>query len=383
MLDVASLAQFDFFQHFRPYAGTSGNYRIISNVVILDHEVLLNDYSDFHEGDFVITNLLYGKDHPELIQSSFMTLMEKGVSAIAIKSIFYDTLPGEIMTMADQYQVPVFFFNHIYIEDVLLTIMDDLRNSSNASYYEKLVDRMRRVDHDEAIQLFLEESKIPSSASLFTIYLSYKAPMDEITLQRNFNQILHQKNRQPNGEHTLLIKYKKGFLLLIYSNDEAQLKKYLTDWKFHLADLGLSPKDYHVGIMDTLLNARQLDLGILRCLYANELAIVQNQETFYSGMGLNHLFLGARDAAYTHAYLSELETAIRNQESKDTTHLMDTLRSSVKHHFHMEKISQELFTHPNTIRYRLGKIKAILNCQDDLEFQILATMMMGIGNSKP
>lgn len=65
MLDVASLEKFDFLNNFVLAAGHNGLSRTISNVVILDHEGIDGDFSDFHEGDFVITNLLFAKTLPK------------------------------------------------------------------------------------------------------------------------------------------------------------------------------------------------------------------------------------------------------------------------------------------------------------------------------
>lgn len=64
MLDVASLKKFDFLKNFSLVAGENGLYRNISNVVILDYEGIDGDFSDFHEGDFIITNLLFCTKSP-------------------------------------------------------------------------------------------------------------------------------------------------------------------------------------------------------------------------------------------------------------------------------------------------------------------------------
>ena len=140
MLDVASLEKFDFWDHFTLISGASGVYRNISNVGILDYEGIEGDFSGFHEGDFVITNLLFAKNDPGKIYPAFLSLIEKGVSAFAIKTVNYSDLPDEVMALTEQRQVPVFLFHDIYIEDVILNITDHLRSLGNYSYYEELID---------------------------------------------------------------------------------------------------------------------------------------------------------------------------------------------------------------------------------------------------
>lgn len=62
MLDVASLEKFELLNKLRLVSGANGLYRNITNVVILDYEGIEGDFSGFHEGDFVITNLLFAKN---------------------------------------------------------------------------------------------------------------------------------------------------------------------------------------------------------------------------------------------------------------------------------------------------------------------------------
>ena len=88
MLDVASLEKFDFLKNLVLVAGSKGLYRNISNVVILDYEGIEGDFSGFHEGDFVITNLLFAKNDVSKIYPAFEALIEIGVSALPSKRYF-------------------------------------------------------------------------------------------------------------------------------------------------------------------------------------------------------------------------------------------------------------------------------------------------------
>ena len=71
MLDVASLEKFELLNKLRLVSGANGLYRNITNVVILDYEGIEGDFSGFHEGDFVITNLLFAKNDISKIYPAF------------------------------------------------------------------------------------------------------------------------------------------------------------------------------------------------------------------------------------------------------------------------------------------------------------------------
>ena len=42
--------------------------------------------------------------------------------------------------------------------------------------------------------------------------------------------------------------------------------------------------------------------------------------------------------------------------------------------FDIDKTAVALFQHPNTIRYRINKLKELMSVNSDLEFQVLASL---------
>ena len=215
MLDVASLQQFDFFSNFTLYAGSSGLYRTISNVVVLDYEGLGEDFCDFHEGDFVITNLLYAREHPDKIYSSFSKLIDIGVSAIAIKTIFFQELPQSVIDLADEREVPILFFSSIYIEDVILNITDYLRSSTNYNYYESLIDSVLHKSEDTtSLNELMSDIVSEQYQQLSCMYISYKGSIDNFSMQRNLNKMQLHKNNLSYSNDIFFFKYKKRILFL-------------------------------------------------------------------------------------------------------------------------------------------------------------------------
>ena len=54
--------------------------------------------------------------------------------------------------------------------------------------------------------------------------------------------------------------------------------------------------------------------------------------------------------------------------------LSDTLHKLVANDFDIDKTAVALFQHPNTIRYRINKLKELMSVNSDLEFQVLASL---------
>lgn len=100
-IKISELLQQPTFSSFRIVAGVNGLNRNVSKVNILDFEY--DDLQDseserfnlFEKETFVLTSLLFAKDHPELILESVKLLIRDGASALAIKEIYYHDLPSD------------------------------------------------------------------------------------------------------------------------------------------------------------------------------------------------------------------------------------------------------------------------------------------------
>lgn len=377
MLDVASLQQFDFFSNFTLYAGENGLTNIISNVVVLDYEGLEENFFDFHEGDFVLTNLLYAKETPDKIYTSFSRLMTKKISAIAIKSIFYKELPENVRKLANEQNVPIFFFHSIYIEDVILNITDYLRSFANYNYYENLIDSLiHSTDHAATINEMLENIVSIKHEFVSAMYISYKKKMDDFSIQRNINALQLTKKNLNYTKNIFFIKYKKGFLFLYFSIKKFPSSVICQNWDSLLLDLHINRASFHIGIDDQSLSIKKTELSIQRAIYSNfvckkeDLAIQK-----YSGLHLYNLILPFSENVYVVEYLNSIMNLIRKKES-NKEFLVDTLYSYVNNNFRIDKTAAVLFQHPNTIRYRISKLKTIVGIENEFEFQVTATLIV-------
>lgn len=374
MPDVASLQQFDFFSNFTLYAGAKGIHRTISNVVILDHEGFDGNYTDFHEGDFVITNLLYAKDNPELIFPSFAKLLSIGVSAIAIKSIYYHELPKQVVALAEAHSLPIFFFDSVYIEDVILNIVDYLRSSEKNSYLENLVDSILYADPPLTVIKQLLSHCCPDNRHyVSSLYLTNPSPMAKTSIQRGSIE----KQFFDTTDIFFLI-YKKGILMLYFSQEIRSSTEIMQKWQSVLNGLRLHSAGSQIGVDDEMLPIRQIDITIRRSIYTNRCCAQDKQsKAVYSSVHLRTLMLSLSENRYAHAYLIDLCEEIRSYDRKQNIHLMETLYAYAACLFHIDKTAKKLDQHPNTIRYRLNKIKSILRCTNDFEFQMIVGLITG------
>lgn len=391
MLDVSYLQNSDFFDNFHLVAGENGLHRTVSNVVILDFEGIAEQYIGFGQGDFVITNLMFAKNHPERIYRSFSSLIQIGVSAFAIKTVIFTELPPEVLSLCNAHNIPVFLFQDIFIEDVILNITDHLRASTDLHYFENLILQfLQKTDASSAILEFLTALNVPHrQGAVSSMYLQYRNKIDDFTLWRTINALQMQLEQLHRKHNIYIMRYKNGLLFLeIYPPfapipDDLQRR-----YQDLLLQLRLSKDRYYIGINDSALPLDKLDIAILRCLYAcqygNHISQVKQSSLpgIYHELGLSNLLYVLSDNAYTTEYLKELLPKIdpdfHTLSDLQQDPIFCTIHCYVENQFDIERTAKVLFQHPNTIRYRLKKLKDQLEISNETMFRLVLMLLSHI-----
>ncbi|MCR5770063.1 MAG: PucR family transcriptional regulator [Butyrivibrio sp.] len=383
MLSLSSLNNFDFFNQFKLIAGQNGLYKSIANVVILDYEGIEEAYYGFQAGDFVITNLMYAKDDPSKIYKSFNSLIEIGVSAFAIKTIFYNTIPDEVIALANEKEVPIFTFSDIFIEDVILNVTDYLRSSTNYDYYEKLIDSfITKPSYQNEIQQFTGALNISYDNNFASsMYLGFKSIVNDFALQRTLNKTQLALEQLSGKDEIYVVKYKSGMLFIVFFKSESDIPRDLKRfWKNLIHKLSIQASLYNIGINDSVLDISMLDIVMRRSIYAFNMCLSTGKNNrSYSDLGtLNAIYPMISDSyikQYRIELISKIEPGCKNLEDFHSTESYRTLKSCIDNNFDMILVGNDLFQHQNTIRYRIKKIKELLGITNDTMFGMVAVIL--------
>ena len=120
MVRIREILALDPLAGFELLAGAGGLDNVLTNVTILDYETDSMDFSAFQKGDFILTSLFFAKDAPQLIVDAFRELLRRGIAGIAVKTVFYKTLPADMLRLADAMNVPVFAYHAASMEEIIL-----------------------------------------------------------------------------------------------------------------------------------------------------------------------------------------------------------------------------------------------------------------------
>lgn len=122
------------------------------------------------------------------------------------------------------------------------------------------------------------------------------------------------------------------------------------------------------------LDVSKLDIAIKRAIYAYQNAVEQNsRQSCYSELKAQHLLFIIRESTFAREYLAEVADLFKNPKNAN---LQSTLCSLVHNDYDIDKTASELFQHPNTIRYRINRMKELLNTDTEWEFQMLCALLV-------
>ncbi|WFD11140.1 PucR family transcriptional regulator [Tepidibacter hydrothermalis] len=357
---VREIIKLDNFKKFRLIAGASGIDNDIDKVGILEYEVMDDFEGLFNRGDFVITSFFFAKDDINLVKKSIDLLVESFVGALAIKNVYYDNLPDEIIDYANENALPIFVFDKdIMFEDVITDIMDCIRNKDNHRLIESKIDVIINSDLSKGVirQLALEINSCFNE----NVVISYCRPRKYLS-EENIIDIVENIKRFNNIDIGVsILKYKMG-ILVIYSY-EKDVKTRLYDY---LNCVNLNKNNYYIGISNNH-SLKYINTAIQESLYCMKYNVTEKDEKiYYRDIGIYKMIMPFIDTVWAKNFYEDIINPLKDYDVRFNSNILDTAIKYIECDCNIKQTSDSMFQHGNTIRYRINKMKEILK-MDNLE----------------
>lgn len=168
---------------------------------------------------------------------------------------------------------------------------------------------------------------------------------------------------------TICLPFKNGLLLLITYNSisKSELNKMLD---FYINHIKYNINDSIIGISDNYIPITSCKNAINQALISSSSYSISNEKIIkYNSLGIYSLLMCCKDLDEAKELYSNIMKPILDYDKANKSFLLETLISFVNHDGDYKKVSSELFQHENTIRYRILKVKSILNLdKSNIEF---------------
>lgn len=367
MLTVMELVSFPLFRGFQLVSGYGGLYNQITGTGIFEWESSYEIDKNFEQGEFVVTTLSLARSDIGLAESSIRMLIDKKVSAIAIKDIYFHEISEELRAYSDSSQIPIFFFSETFFDDIIYTVKNALLTSN------------RDFNRDEQIEFLMNSCNSPEQkrrkAKEINSFLHPNLICCFASMKQGFQWQKEREELPLNPEKTVysMIKYRQG-LLVIYSVKNLLSNKIQTPGASELEGMlmnflensGIKQGLEQIGVSSAVKGLENLGTIIQECIYAHESCQLNGTtELKFRESGPDQLLLPLSDSRWTKKYYDSMLSIIIEYDALHGAKLMETLLEYVNNNGDIKLTAQRLFQHSNTIRYRISKIRTLLELEED------------------
>lgn len=379
MVTVSTLLSKPIFSTFRLLSGKGGLDNTVSVSGFFEWEDEAHIRKDFIPGIFVLTTLSMFRDNWPEAEKHLKLLIRNGVSAIAIKNVFFDGVSDSLRGYADQFDVPLFIFSDTYVNDIIQVIQNEVADSAHHSLGSTVLETIIKGHTLSAASkqdLLCKINPYFHLGSMASIYISDgesrpSSSQKSLRLyQYSVNHIKQLiKELEPTAEVTYSYTlYKRGVFFLLTHEDKGcdTFRQYLRALKKQLCDAPLL-QGFYIGTSAVLPSA-DISRILKEAIFANTSCILdQCRYKNITDIGLDYAIFDHIESETSNACLDHFMEMIAEAESNHTPFL-DTLLVYTQCDGNIERTAEILHQHKNTIRYRLERIRKLFDARDDISF---------------
>ena len=374
---ISDLLKMSEFRNFRKVTKKSGEKNILTNIGIHDYESIDQIPLSFGKGDFVLTTLFVCKDSKEDMERYINALLDAKISALAIKEIFHEKIPEKCIEKADIMNIPILFYpTHIYAEDIIVSVKTLINEQNRYKDFEEKVnklisDKMEIHETKEFIAL-INKASLNKTGVIYALKKRY----DEKKVLGDCKSLEDKIKAFPIKNEIYLGKYEEGIMLFINYSDNSKCKSILKS----LLNM-FNKDDYWVGYELNYEKQNPISESILNALNSSSVASIEKVDLIsYDEIGIYKMILPLESNKGMIKQCNEFIKMIKEHDEKYNSFLFETAARYVDNEGDIISTAREMHQHPNTVRYRINKLKQLFDNHNDGYVELYLTMKVNKAN---
>ena len=371
--EVRDILDIDVFKsnETRIVAGREGLNRTIQRVNVFDCPISddVVNKNIIKKGDFFVTSLFVVKDSIEDMIELIHILIDSGSSGICVINEYIHSFPEEIIQLANKNSFPIFLVDKdIPYGEIIKSIMELIIKDKEDTINEMRIEKILNADNNEDIIRIAYEINNNFMQNCVVFYLT------DIGCMSNCNYIFENINNKATWS---AVKYKDGILLIITDNEIDKLKN-LSNNILDLIKAACSV--YILGISSIHNNISHFKKAIVEAINSCYFSDILNKTIIrYEELEIYSLLLPIIHRAEMMEFYNRMSSPLKKYDKKFNTNLFDNAICFIECDGNYVETAKKMFQHKNTIRYRITKIKQILNMEEkDIEFFTQLSIMVKI-----
>lgn len=357
--DILALPAFETVELAAPCPGAGE--REVSNVGILDCPPDYNNYNVYGPRELIVTNLGFAYANPLLAEQSLLAMIKRNVAAIAVKTVYQAPVSEVVRTASTEAGVPVFIYDGAYHERVAYESLDLIQRDRAAADKSRAVDGLLALRGGAAVRSALYELTGATGATLLCVACrpvsrdagSFYALMNVVdgtlSVVRDDRRLVETVSTCRYGDVILT------FISCVSSDEE---KRQALEER--CSKLLTTVHSLHCGMSDTLWIDNG-DVAVRQALAAADAALESGVPVQrWCDMRFAAASQAVRADRLYRSMVDDCKGKLSAYDEEHGTNLVETGRALVRTQGDVREVAEHLFQHPNTIRYRLRKAKALM-----------------------
>lgn len=357
--DILALPAFESVEMVAPCDGAA--QREVLNVGILDCPPDYNEYSNYGPCELIVTNLGFAYDDPALAERSLLAMIERNVAAIAVKTVYQAPVSQAVCAASSAAGVPVYLYEGAFHERVAYESLDLIQRDRLAADKSKAIDELLTLRGGGAVREALHDLAGATGATVLCVASrpiahdasSFYATMNVI--QSTLSALLKDRSIV---ETLSVCRYGDNILAFVscVSSSESKRHALMRRCSQLLGTIG----SLHSGMSD-LQWIDNGDIAIRQALSAADTAFQVGRALMpWADMRFSAFAQAARSDRLYQCISRDGKAKLAAYDEDHGTNLIETMLALVRAQGNVRTVAEDMFQHPNTIRYRLRKAKSLM-----------------------
>lgn len=321
---------------------------------------------EFCSGKELIVTTCLGFDTKEKILKLAQIAHEKNAAGLIINyGNYIKEIPQEIITYCDTYNLPlmtipweiqmVHFMQDLTTRIFLQDVADEQLSNAFVQALKHPDDR-DRYENDLARHFDLD-----GSFQVMVLTTEALASMDTVERRRiGFAFAIYLENVTHNAH---FFYYDTSFVLILNDLDE-HFAINLSEVFLKRCEQRMPDQTVRVGIGSRVTGIRNLQTSYRRAIAAAKMAHQEEESmTCFDDMDVYRILYSVRDQVLLKELVQETIGPLLEYDEKHDTNYVETLDCYLQANGSIKEVAEKMFTHRNTVIYRINNIKKILNCE--------------------
>lgn len=378
MVTVADIVALPAFHKVEVVAGAPGALqRAVRNVGIMDTAPGEDAYSDYVAGELIVTNLGFARDDAALAERALCQMLERPLAALAVRNVHGLPLGDGPRAASEASGTPLLAYEGEYYEHVIFQAMQLLERDRADSDRARLIDELLARGSAENVRAVLHEATGATGATVQCAVLR-PAASDEASLYAQIDELTAVcdaiKASWERVEGATALRYHDCALLLVTYHRPPEAWGLEADSEFVRL---LQPHGRFMAGISEELPLGQGDLAVREAFHALEHGQAEGRAiTRWAAMGASAFQAAARSDRLIASTCALYRQMLANHDEAHDGSLLETARALADSCGDVRAAAEALFQHPNTVRYRMRRMREVLDLPDATDRELARFLML-------